>query len=60
MLNLTNDEKTVLKSALDLRKTELAKLQKKSEKLGLVKQAEDFKRLYIAVDVLRAKVAEED
>lgn len=60
MLNLTNDEKTVLKSALDLRKTELAKLQKKSEKLGLIKQAEDFKRLYIAVDVLRAKVAEED
>lgn len=60
MQKLTDDEKVVLKSALDLRKGELDKMQKKSEKLGLIKQAEDFKRLYIAVDVLRAKIATDD
>ena len=58
-MNLSKDEKQVIKSALDAHKADVKKLMTKAEKLGL-KEAESLKRTFLQVDVLRAKIAEEE
>lgn len=55
---LVDKEKGILCEAIDVYKDEIKKLMKKCEKLGLEKEAEEFKETFLGLEALRIKLSE--
>lgn len=58
MRTLTDDEKKIIRVALDAHKDDVKRLMKNAEKLGL-KAVEQLKLTFIAIDVLQADLIED-